>query len=82
MKRAISLAAVLAALATPAFAADTVQSLIAQDFVVVGIMASQIGPGLFLQKKDKLFPLLRLRDREVDHRRDALLQAGAVTLKP
>jgi opacity protein-like surface antigen len=55
MKRAISLAAVLAALATPAFAADTVQSLIAQDFVVVGIMASQIGPGLFLQKKDKLF---------------------------
>jgi hypothetical protein len=55
MKRAISLAAVLAALATPAFAADTVQSLIAQDFVVVGTMASSIGPGLFLQKKDKLF---------------------------
>jgi hypothetical protein len=55
MKRAISLASVLAALATPAVAAETVQSLLAQDFQVVGTMASQIGPGLFLQKKDKLF---------------------------
>jgi len=55
MTRAISLAAVLAALATPAAAADTVASLLGQDFVVVGTMASQIGPGLFLQKKDKLF---------------------------
>jgi opacity protein-like surface antigen len=55
MKRAISFAAVLAALATPAAAAETVQSLLGQDFVVVGTMTSQIGPGLFLQKKDKLF---------------------------
>ncbi len=57
MKRAISAAAVLAALVTPAVAAETttVQSLLAQDFVVVGTMASPIGPGRFLQKKDKLF---------------------------
>ena len=57
MKRAISLAAALVAFATPAVAAETmtVQSLLAQDFAVVGTMASGIGPGLFLQKKDKLF---------------------------
>ena len=55
MKRAISAVAVLAAVAAPAAAAETVQSLMGPDFVVVGTMASQIGPGLFLQKKDKLF---------------------------
>ena len=55
MKRAISAVAISAALATPAVAAETVQSLLGQDFVVVGTMASQIGPGLFLQRKDKLF---------------------------
>jgi hypothetical protein len=55
MKRAITVAAALAALASPALAAETVQSLLAQEFTVVGTMASQIGPGLFLQKKDKLF---------------------------
>jgi hypothetical protein len=55
MKRAISTAAALVAFATPAFAAETVQSLLTQEFQVVGTMASPIGPGLFLQKKDKLF---------------------------
>ncbi len=33
----------------------TVQSLLRQDFAVVGTIASPIGPGLFLQKKDQLF---------------------------
>ena len=35
--------------------AVSVQSLISQDFVVVGVIPSPAGPGLFLQKKDKLF---------------------------
>jgi len=35
--------------------AVSVQSLISQDFVVVGTIPSQAGPGLFLQKKDKMF---------------------------
>jgi hypothetical protein len=57
MKRAISVAALLAVLATPAVAAEsvTVESLLAQDYVVVGTMASPIGPGLFLQEKQKLY---------------------------
>ena len=55
MTRAISAVVALAMLATPAVAAETVQSLLGQDFVVVGTMASQIGPGLFLQKKGRLF---------------------------
>lgn len=33
----------------------SVQSLLSQDFVVVGTIPSQAGPGLFLQKKDKMF---------------------------
>jgi hypothetical protein len=33
----------------------TVKSLLAQDFAVVSSITSPIGPGLFLQKKDKLF---------------------------
>ena len=33
----------------------TVKSLLSQDFTVVGSVTSPIGPGVFLQKKDKLF---------------------------
>ena len=33
----------------------TVKSLLDQEFQVVGTVASQAGPGVFLQKKDKLF---------------------------
>jgi hypothetical protein len=35
--------------------AVTVKSLLAQDFNVVGAITSPAGPGVFLQKKDKLF---------------------------
>jgi hypothetical protein len=35
--------------------AVSVQSLISQDFVVVGTFLSPAGAALFLQKKDKLF---------------------------
>ena len=42
--------------ATPALAENvTVKSLLAQDFTVIGAISSNIGPGVFLQKKDKLF---------------------------
>ena len=46
-----------ALLSAPAVAQNnvTVQSLISEDFVVVGSIPSNIGPGLFLQKKDKMF---------------------------
>jgi len=33
----------------------TVQSLLDQDFAVVGAITSPIGPGLLLQKKNRLF---------------------------
>ena len=33
----------------------TVKSLLSQDFVVVGAITSPAGPGLFLQRKEKLF---------------------------
>jgi len=33
----------------------SVQSLIGQGFQVVGTIPSQVGPGVFLQNKDKLF---------------------------
>ena len=33
----------------------TVQNLLAQDYVAVGSIASPIGPGVFLQKKDKMY---------------------------
>ena len=57
MKRAISMAALLVAVGTPAVAAEnvTVESLLAQDYVVVGTITSPIGPGLFLQEKQKLY---------------------------
>jgi len=35
--------------------AMTVESLLKQQFAVVGTLASPIGPGLFLQKADRLF---------------------------
>ena len=39
-----------------AFAAEeSVQALLAAGFAVVGIVPSPAGPGLFLQKGDKLF---------------------------
>jgi hypothetical protein len=58
MKRAISLAAATAAFATPTLAAEsvTVQSLLAQDFTVVGTAAPAGGGGVvYLQKKEKLY---------------------------
>jgi len=33
----------------------TIKSLLAEDFTVVGSITSPIGPGVFLQKKDKLY---------------------------
>ena len=35
--------------------AVTVQSLLDQEFQVVGTIPSNAGPGVFMQKKDKLF---------------------------
>ena len=35
--------------------AVTVQSLLKQEFAIVGAITSPAGPGLFLQKKDRLF---------------------------
>jgi hypothetical protein len=35
--------------------AVTIQSLLQQDFVVVGAFTNAAGAGLFLQKKDRLF---------------------------
>jgi len=56
MKRAISVAVGFAALAMPAVAADTVQSLLAQEFTVVGTTAPRGGGGgVYLQKKEKLY---------------------------
>ena len=57
MRRAIQAAAALAVLATPAVAAEsvTVESLLSQDYVVVGAITSPIGPGVFLQEKQKLY---------------------------
>ena len=40
---------------TMAEEAVTVQSLLKQDFAIVGVITSPAGPGLFLQKKDRLF---------------------------
>ncbi len=34
---------------------QTVQSLLKQDFAIVGAITSPPGPGLFLQKKERLF---------------------------
>jgi hypothetical protein len=55
MRYVIAVAAALAALATPAAAAETVASLLAQEYTVVGGIQSNIGVGIFLQKKEKLF---------------------------
>ena len=41
--------------ATTAAETATVQSLLRQEFAVVGAITSPTGPGLFLQKKDQLF---------------------------
>ncbi len=51
-------AALMAASAAGAALAQTpvtVKSLLDQEFQVVGTVASHAGPGVFLQKKDKLF---------------------------
>jgi hypothetical protein len=47
----------LAALATPAVAADnnTVQGLLAQGFAVAGTITSPAGPGIFLQLPGRLY---------------------------
>jgi hypothetical protein len=57
MKRVLTVAALLSlgASAADAQQAATVKSLLAQDFAVVGTITSSAGPGVFLQKKDKLF---------------------------
>jgi hypothetical protein len=57
MSRMLMIAAVLSLGASAANAqqAVTVKSLLAQDFAVVGSITSNAGPGVFLQKKDKLF---------------------------
>lgn len=34
---------------------ETVQSLLAQDFVAVGAVTSPAGPGVFMQKKTKMY---------------------------
>jgi hypothetical protein len=34
---------------------QTVQTLLKQNFAIVGAITSPAGPGLFLQKKDQLF---------------------------
>ena len=49
-------AAIAVACSAAARADDvTVQSLLKQEFAVVGAITSSAGPGLFLQKKDQLF---------------------------
>src|SRR5512140_936275 len=58
MPRIAGAVAVAAASGTGAALAQTpvtVRSLLDQEFLVVGTVASQAGPGVFLQKKDKLF---------------------------
>ena len=57
MKHAISVAATLAVLATPAVAAEnvTVQSLLAKGYAVVGTVPSPIGPGLLLALPNSLY---------------------------
>jgi hypothetical protein len=52
-----TVAVVVASSASAALAQTpvTAKSLLDQEFQVVGAIASQAGPGLFLQKKDKLF---------------------------
>jgi hypothetical protein len=51
------LCAILTAMSGMAAAevAETVPSLLKQEFAVVGTFLSQAGAGLFLQKKDRLF---------------------------
>jgi len=34
---------------------QSVQSFLKQEFAIVGVITSPAGPGLFLQKKDRLF---------------------------
>jgi hypothetical protein len=57
MKRILVVAALVSLGATAASAQQgvTVKSLLVQDFAVVGAITSSAGPGVFLQKKDKLF---------------------------
>ena len=51
------LAGMLVATSIAALAQEkvTVQSLLTQEFTIVGTIPSPAGPGLFLQKKDQLF---------------------------
>lgn len=51
---AIICSAVGARAAEPVPETTTVRSLLHNDFAVVGAIPSQVGPGLFLQKKDQL----------------------------
>jgi hypothetical protein len=56
MRRVIASMCMAAGICMPAFAAqDTVQSLLASGFTAVSSISSQAGPGIFLQKQDKLF---------------------------
>ena len=57
MRTMLAIAAVLSLGVTvvPAQQPVTVKSLLAQDFTVVSTVPSPAGPGVFLQKKDRLF---------------------------
>jgi H+/gluconate symporter-like permease len=52
---AVAVAAASGTGAALAQAPVTAKSLLDQEFQVVGTVASHAGPGVFLQKKDKLF---------------------------
>ena len=57
MRMMLAIAAVLPLGVTAAQAQQpvTVKSLLAQEFAIVGTIPSTAGPGVFLQKKDRLF---------------------------
>jgi hypothetical protein len=57
MRRAISAALALAAMASPAVSAEavTVQSLISDGYTAGAAWMSPIGPAIFLQKADSLY---------------------------
>jgi hypothetical protein len=60
MMRSTRIVVCLGVIVAPAGAATaaetaTVQSLLSQEFAIVGAITSPVGPGLFLQKKDQLF---------------------------
>ena len=63
-----------------ASAADkvTVQSLVGDGYTVVSAWMSNIGPGIILQKADKVFLCFVTERPELDRDRHQLLQASAL----